>query len=362
MWIAYGVGCNSVAEPPERGSIQLLIGNGDGTFVPGWQLPAPAPRSVLLADLDGDSRAELVVPRYDNAVAVYAENVNGEYELQREYEVENLPNKIVALDVNADAIDDWVVACTREVNVLLGTGDGEMLAPRAYRGGDNTGLATLDFDRDSITDLVMPYSNGVLLLRGTQDGDFEEFATLAVPSVVHDVETADVNKDGYTDILATAMTIGLLVPDHGSVYVLAGGPTGFALPTTYDTSNPGQELTVADLDSDGWTDILVTGGDAVTVGRGRATGSFDPFIEHVVGSAADSAQVDDFNGDMQPDVVVTHTNGQVSVALGSGTVYGLGIWQSYPAGFVPSSFIATDLNHDGRQDLLVVNEGNHGIP
>jgi hypothetical protein len=360
LWIVAAAACNSPS-PPERGSIEVLMGNGDGSFATGWSTSAHLPRALAFADLDGDERAELAVAGYDNFVVTYAIGVAGGYDRRQEIEVDPWPSSIVALDINADGAHDLVVACDRKIDVLMSDGDGELLPPVSFPGGRNTALAILDFDRDSIMDLAVPRLNTVALLRGTENGQFEEFGYLTVQSELHDLKTADVNADGYSDVIATALTFGLLSADHGTVYVLLGGPMGFRPPVAYDTPNRGQGLTIGDLNNDMRPDLLVTGPtDTVAISLGAADGAFGPFTEHRVGAGAHSALVEDFNGDSLPDVAVTHTGGKVTISLAAAG--GLAAPTVYDAGIVPWSLIATDIDDDGRMDLIVANEGGAGQP
>jgi hypothetical protein len=360
LFVVSGVGCDGTNPPSDRGSLQVLIGNGDGTFSSGWSAPIHMPRAVAVADLDGDSRSELAVARYDNAVATYAETVAGEFELQYEYEVDPWPSSITALDANSDGMADLVVGCAGSLNVLLGKGAGQLTPPQKFPGGENAAIATLDFNRDSILDVALVRQSNVIVLLGKQDGTFDGFQEVALPAQLHAIATADVNDDGNTDILATATTIGLLVPDYGTVFVLLGGPTAFSLTGSYDAANAGQDVTVADINNDAKPDLLVPGHDSVDIGFGVGDGTFAAFTEHLVGSFARSVIVSDFNADVTNDLAVLRTSGYVTTLLG--TPSGLRWVDTYAVGHAPVAFLATDVNDDGRIDLLIVNEGGQGLP
>ncbi|MGW8062294.1 FG-GAP repeat domain-containing protein [Streptomyces ziwulingensis] len=201
-----------------------------------------------------------------------------------------------------------------------------------------------DFNGDGAEDLVVHASAGHLsYLRGpfTRKGAPQQAgAPLLTPGEAPAGPTADVDRDGYDDLLVRAST------GPGEAALVLGGPTGpartgvtlpagtdialgafgggkaldaavgtpdgtalrYDLPTaargTLDT--PGPALDAADFDGDGLSE-LVAGGSAVRVLPGRDTGPTTDGVVTVRPAATGTTQVltaGDFDGDGLADLVV----------------------------------------------------------
>jgi hypothetical protein len=107
---------------------------------------------------------------------------------------------------------------------------------------------------------------------------------------------------------------------------------------------------------------LLASGYTVSVLLGRGEGLFGTASHYFVsGLPPVSLAVSDLNGDGRPDLAVATVNGGVGVLFGNGD----GTFQTaviYFSGgaewfLLPSSVAISDLNHDGKPDLLVVSGG-----
>lgn len=209
----------------------------------------------------------------------------------------------------------------------------------------------------------------------------------AVPEVV------DANGDGIADIL----TFGAYYPYHGSaavgqpaILMLGKGDGTYALapsgmlPASFTTIHP-REVVQADFNKDGLADLFVAdhGYDAMPFPGaqnklllGKAGGGYTDASANLpqVSDFTHSAAAGDVNGDGHLDIFVGNMSSQVSTAepyvlLGDGagrftqsnaglpvTPGGLLHRQSHQFGFTAS--LLTDLNGDGRLDLVLGNDGN----
>jgi hypothetical protein len=181
------------------------------------------------------------------------------------------------------------------------------------------------------------------------------------------IAVADVNADGRPDILvgdedSTAA---------GIVSVLLGNGDGtFQAAQSYVTG--GHQITaiaVADVNSDGKLDVVVSQFEGVAVLFGNGNGSFEAPQTYPINSAfgASGIAVADVNRDGKPDLLVSLEcfptspycgPGGAGVLLGEGNGM-FGTLQAYSSGgFYPSSIAVADVNHDGNLDLILDNEGN----
>jgi hypothetical protein len=125
------------------------------------------------------------------------------------------------------------------------------------------------------------------------------------------ITSADLNKDGYSDLVVTAVKG---VADGVSVLLNQGDGT-FGLPVLYNTpafSSPASIL-VTDVDADGKQDIVTADGyDALAPGQisileGNGDGSFQPHQDrNVAGYAPYGIVAGDVNSDGKPDLVVSY--------------------------------------------------------
>src|SRR5262249_52733608 len=122
------------------------------------------PRSVAVADLDGDGIPDLVTANEGdgkhpgNTVSVLRGNGDGSFRKQRAYDAGTYPGAVTVADVNGDGIPDLVVAnfLNQPVSVLLGNGDGSFQKQRPVALKDDVSLlGVLDVNNDGRPDLLV---------------------------------------------------------------------------------------------------------------------------------------------------------------------------------------------------------------
>jgi hypothetical protein len=152
--------------------IQILLGNGDGTFKFGTSYEVGAgPRAVVVADFNGDHKADLAVAESGGiGVGVLLGNGNGTFRPRVDYPA-NSPLWITAADLNGDGKIDIVGAdidFPPAVAVLMGNGDGTFQKVKNYLdGSEDEFVSVADFNGDQRPDIVVldTYeSNSIVLL------------------------------------------------------------------------------------------------------------------------------------------------------------------------------------------------------
>lgn len=272
--------------------VSVLLGHGDGTFDPAVSYDSGGlfTSSVAVADVNGDSRADLLVANNcadsncDGSVDVLLGNGDGTFQPGVSYLTGGYGAVAVAVaDVNGDGKPDLLVAtddpkcqngmCSSEgaVAVMLGAGDGTFQPPQGY---DTGGIApagpviAADVNHDHKLDLVVENTQccgspfglaGVLL--GNGDGSFQTVVTYPSGSGGWgtSAQVADVNGDDNPDLIVTDQSAGADGNNHGLVGVLLGNGDGsFQAAVTYDTGGfQTNWVAVADMNSDGKPDLLV---------------------------------------------------------------------------------------------------------
>lgn len=363
-----GVGGNCGA-----GSVGVLLSNGNGTFQPvsvygsgGYQ-----PSTVIIADVNGDGRPDLVVANScvsatncsgsgtAGSVGILLGNGDGTFQAAIAYDSGgNDAWDVAVADVNGDGKADIVVAnrCPDEncggngdgvVSVLFGHGDGTFESAVPYDAGGlfTFSVAVADVNNDGRPDIIVAdsfasYGNeasvvGVLL--GNGDGTFQQAATyLSGGGSADSVAVTDVNGDGFPDlIVANCGSNGDNGCDgFGTAGVLLNNGDGtFQSAKTY-SSGYASSVAVGDVNGDGRPDLILADicedeacDSGVNVLLGNGDGTFQAATSYGSGGrGSDSVAVADINGDHKPDIAVSNasacgacTNGSVGVLINTTT-------------------------------------------
>ncbi|WP_224240316.1 beta strand repeat-containing protein [Hyalangium gracile] len=258
-------------------SLSVLLGDGNGglTKVATDLSNSAVPRSVSLADFNGDGALDLLTS--GSAVYLRLNNGSGGFLASTAFTVGGTSQYAVVADFNQDGRPDVASANASSgstVGVLLGNGAGGLVTPAKVQGlgGNGVALAAADFDRDGKVDLAVTTSAAtgyeVKVLKGRGDGTFEGTLLAALPftspSQTPDwLTVGDVDGDGRLDIVTVVLNSDAILVWRGD------GAGGFSGPMVLGASDQTQSVALADVNSDGLTDIIAGGFSLVGVLLGR---------------------------------------------------------------------------------------------
>src|SRR5215211_753601 len=119
----------------------------------------------------------------------------------------------------------------------------------------------------------------------------------------------------------------------------------------------GNNHITADLNGDGKLDLAGTGANSAAIMLGKGDGTFQAKIEYPVAGQAQHLAAGDFNSDGRMDLVVTINTPEINLSLllgnGDGT-FKAPINFPNTSGFDSPSVVATDLNNDGKLDVVIM--------
>jgi hypothetical protein len=219
--------------------------------------------------------------------------------------------------------------------------------------------AIADFNGDGFPDIAAVISGGtqVGILLNNGDGTFTR-APYVPDGAPRAIAAADFNHDGHVDLAVVGAD--LTAGNGGVVEIFDGNGNGtFAKPPQrYHLAGAGPQVVAADLNGDGWDDLVVTTQQRVAVLINQQNGTFAKPVYYTIGNNGPTGLVvGDFNHDGVPDIAVSNGRpGYVTVLLGNRNDPGtFGAPNFYPTGGNPVALTSGDFNNDGLIDLAVVN-------
>ncbi|WP_437686100.1 FG-GAP-like repeat-containing protein [Sorangium sp. So ce176] len=262
--------------PTSNGSISVYRNLGPsapGTFGTPTSFTTGTPGSVHLcaADFDRDGVADIATTSVAlNQVSVIMGTGGGSFGAPTLISIAatgGVQSSIACRDLNGDGFSDLVVTSpgAARLSILINQGDASFAAPVAYTNtvnGQTAGIAFGDADGDGKLDILSNGAAGryLFFFKGNGDGTVASgVGSAAGPSAIANsalgVVASDFNGDGKLDayILVTTSSGGVR-PMTGS-----GNGTFVTGPVVPTGASPGlNAIAVADLDADGYDDLVLT--------------------------------------------------------------------------------------------------------
>lgn len=267
---------------PAGPAVEVLLGNGDGSFQPNHEILSVGqiPLSVAAGDFDHNGALDLVTANSNGTVSVLLGNGGGSFRPRVDLAVGAAPRAVAVGDFNGDGLLDVATAqqLSNTVSVLLGHGDGTFARPLVFAAsGQNftpQSMALGDVNGDGKLDLVIKsvsvldsdaFQLGVLLGQG--DGTFQgPILAPAQPDGSGDLALGDFNNDGRMDA-AVADQLGA---PTGDLSVFFGNGDGTFQPNLrLDLLTGGNDplgVAATDLNGDGLVDLVAANTSSNSVG------------------------------------------------------------------------------------------------
>lgn len=425
----FAIACNGTV----NSVIRVYLNNGDGTFAAQADfITDQSPSAIIAGDFDKDGKMDIAVVSSMNTVGIHWGNGSGGFTTPAtEFNVGNNPTAIAAGVLSPGSNLDLVVInagdAPETMSVLMNSGGGSAnrntlfgaqtkynlgpnpiaLALADYNGDTNVDVAVLDASADNVT---------VFLNNGA--GVFTQDSVISVGAAPSSIATADVNHDGWNDLVVTnsadgtigvilgqnpAQNVGAYFPAQQTAFISAPSANGISLADGNGDGNldvflvdsqdhyaqflPGDgsgnftwntatlaagvsAVATADFNNDGKLDLAVlsTSGASISIYQGKGNGQFKPALSPALLTANNpmAIAVADMDGDGNKDILVTQgATKTVGIYFGNGpNGSGNATFSSRldnSVGSSPEALTVGDFYGDGVQSIAVANTGDSTI-
>lgn len=298
-----GDGIPDILIPDRFGNISIVLGqNNNRTFPSASSFTPNVSTALALGDVTGNGEMDILSPGTDTPFGqtapvmgdLYLNNGSGQFTMSGNPPAEGL----LLADMNGDGRADLIGSDGTNILIWPGTGDPSFsssnpstIAPPAGVAFNPQAMQIADMDGDGRPDIVMPnvilYNNGNFTFTAVQ----VPFCYTNSPFVI-----ADFNRDGLLDIAMGSCT---LLGQPGRTFREVT-PNGLNM-------TGGNFAAVGDFNQDGFPDVVFDGNSyPLIVEYGNGDGTFYEQSMLNVGPTSDFSQaiaVADVNGDGFPDIV-----------------------------------------------------------
>lgn len=339
------------------------------------------PRAAGTADFDHDGFPDVVGISRDDDRAVVLFGGASSSTSRLVLPTGSRPSDVEILDLNGDTFLDFVVAneASRDLTIFLNQTNRQFLplAPVRLPSLPNSGLGLIalasgDINGDGTVDLAAVQAGGqaggtVTPLINLPGVGLAILGSFPVGNLAWGIALGHLNDDAVLDIVTanrTDNTFSVLLSQPGGGYTRTDVNSGGVRAT---------DVAVADLDGDGFDDVIVTNemidaqtsnyGNVVTFLNDGNGGFSDSTLQHVRGREIPrSVCTGDFDGDQIADVAVASLgSNDIMVLFGAGD----GTWRNderlFPVGDGALSVSCRDGDGDGRTDIAFGRRGGSEV-
>ncbi len=342
-----------------------------------------ATSGICTADFTGDGWIDVAVAnRGSDDVIVFANDGTSHFSALSVTSIgfESTPRYVVSADFDGDGDmdaatsnwnaheDDPIGYNGGSVAILLNDGTGFLTVSEEHVFLRTSCIDLADLNGDGYVDIIAPHwdpevgSSGpgiASVLKNNGDGTFTEVAEVPIGNLPRGIDVGDLDNDGDIDFAISNMG-----SDDSVSMIENMGNFKFSVKTPLTEGSTPRFVAIGDVTGDGLSDVSVVHKvpNTLLVYKNDGNFSFSLFGVYPTAENPHSVAVEDMNGDCELDVLVSH--------VGDNFVY---LYANDGEGYLdrteieslhgPAHVITTDLNDDGKPDVLTadVNGGYFNV-
>jgi len=336
--------------------------------------------SIALGDLDGDNKIDMVSSNQTNNNISVLRNISStasiNFNTKQDFTTGSTPFGVVIFDLDGDGKLEIVVANlgSGSISVFRNTstiGSISFATKVDFTVGNSPRSITVgDVDLDGKMDIAVTNQNvnTVSLLRNTSSIGNINFATKIEFSTGTRPTCAifnDIDGDLKTDLIVANQN-----SNNVSIFRNTSTIGNISFSTKIDIAANTGAIAVSggDIDGDNKIDLVVANLSSNNIAILKNTStigaiSFDPKLNFSTGLNPISISIGDIDGNRKPDISVANygTNANsVSFFVNNtnSSTISLGSKVDFPTGSTPTSVAVADINGDNRLDILTANNGS----
>ncbi len=333
----------------------LMLGVGDGTFMPWRAYEFTSLAGMLVGDFNADGTLDVAIDNGQNGadVTMLRGLGDGLLEPAGDHIVGMTPTNSRVADLDADGVDDLIVTQGIDFMLFRGGGDRLLRTPDRYDvNGDNPiAIDVADFNADGNLDCVTAnrLSGSLSVLLGLGDGSFGPPTILAAGGDPRAVVAIDLNDDTHIDLACVNA-------EDDTVSVFFGmGDGAFSPPAVRAVGDNPYDLAAGDMNGDSRPDLAVSHADGEEVRVLFNDGSPDFPSESVIPLTGRGliVELEDIDDDEDLDLIVLRASPDSAIIyrnVGDATFLPNTI--QFPTG-PPAGLALGDLQQDGLPDLVI---------
>lgn len=359
-----------IAVPPANGDVsfsdhdEYLINTTGGAYT--------YTRCVATGDLDLDGTEDVIVTdRYNENIILFLNDGTGQLtETDSIYATEQ--NRIVVVvDVNNDGFPDLATACKNGANVFINRGNGSdgwlnfALPVLLHAGANPHWIEHADLNDDGYADLLVAdfgevdEAGGWYAYINRGDGTFEDGLLFdwGINARCISIACNDLNQDGLDDIAVLGRyTEVAIYLNHGADPATGAWLGALYASTTHLTKSGACSIRAGDFEQDGDIDFAIAHRTAPVTSLLTNDGN-GGFTGHTIStSQSEHAELADIDRDGDVDLLLAHKHsGRFTTLLNNGEGGFTTAYQSSPIYSIDTKYLAcSDLDQDQDLDVILV--------